>query len=176
MASLFYKWLIGFSILFADTGLDSKTHLFPATHPFFISVTEMNHNSAEQNLEVSCKIFTDDFETVLSKAYKSKVDLISPANKEKSDKFIADYINRHLIIKLDGRPVKLEFVGFEREEEAVWSYFQVQKTQIPKRIEVTNNILYDAFDTQINIMHVSVGGTRRSSKVVYPQAVALFEF
>jgi hypothetical protein len=35
------------------------TQLF--SHPFFISVTEINHNSGDKNLEISCKIFTDDF-------------------------------------------------------------------------------------------------------------------
>jgi hypothetical protein len=38
-------------------------------------VTEINHNAADQTLEISCKLFTDDFEKVLSKNYKVKADL-----------------------------------------------------------------------------------------------------
>jgi Domain of unknown function (DUF6702) len=37
------------------------------THPLYISVTEINHNAKDRILEVSCKIFTNDLETVLEK-------------------------------------------------------------------------------------------------------------
>ncbi len=70
MASSLFKWLGG-TIL----GL---LLLSASPHPLYISVTEINHNAKDKILEVSCKIFTNDFETVLEKIAKTKVDL-SPA-------------------------------------------------------------------------------------------------
>ena len=145
-------------------------------HPFYVSTTEINHNAADKNLEISCRIFTDDFETTLTKAYQSKIDLFKPKDTAALDKYIFDYIKKHLVIKLDGKPVVFEYVGHEREEESVWSYLQVPNTVAPKKIEISNNILYDAFDQQINIMHVSVGGKRKSMKLNYPETIGKFEF
>ena len=175
MVSLLYKWFIPFLFLFSKAP-DIKVVKESPVHPFYVSVTEINHNSTDKNLEISCKIFTDDFESSLTKVYQSKVDLVNPNNKGKADKMIDDYISKHLQLKLDGKPVKFEFVGFEREEESVWSYFQVQNSEPPKKIEIINNLLYESFDTQINIIHVSVGGNRKSTRLVFPVTGAKFEF
>ena len=32
-----------------------------ALHPYYISVVEINHNPTDKTLEISCKIFTNDF-------------------------------------------------------------------------------------------------------------------
>lgn len=181
MPILLFKWFtaLGFTpllFLFVVPETVSTPQAAVSFHPFYVSVTEINHNSSDKNLEISCKIFTDDFESTLSKAYQSKVDLIDTTSKGKSDKLIEDYIVKHLHVKLDGKPAKLEFVGYEREEESVWSYFQVQNSEAPKKIEIINNLLYESFDTQINIMHVSVGGNRKSTKLVFPATGAKFEF
>lgn len=170
MALLFYKWLTIFT-LFNSKPLPAADY-----HPFYVSVTEINHNAADKNLEISCKIFTDDFETVLAKNYNTRVDLWHPKNKEQTDKLITDYIRKHLVIKLDGKPINLEYVGFERENEAVWSYLQVTNVGAPKKVEIMNNILYDTYNEEINIMHVSVGGNRKSTKLNYPDVSASFEF
>ena len=175
MVTLLYKWLFAGVLLITVPGFRDV----PAgadRHPFYVSTTEVNHNAGDKNLEISCRIFTDDFETTLTKAYQSKVDLFKPKDTAALDKLIFDYIKKHLVIKLDGKPVAFEFVGHEREEESVWSYLQVPNTPAPKKIEISNNILYDAFDQQINIMHVSVSGHRKSAKLNYPETVAKFEF
>jgi hypothetical protein len=81
-----------------------------------------------------------------------------------------------LLIKLDGKPVVLEFVGFERENEAVWSYLQVSNTTAPKKMDILNDLLYESFDQQINLVHVSVGNNRKSSKLNYPDTQISFQF
>ena len=43
-------------------------------------------------------------------------------------------------------------------------------------IEITNNIMYDQFDDQVNIMHVIVGGKRKSNKLSYPDKSVSFSF
>lgn len=176
MAIVLYKWLF-LACLFSPQIQGSLPFVKEsAIHPFYVSVTEVNHNAIDKNLEISCKVFTDDFESTLSKNYNTKVDLFQPKDKALVEKLISDYIKKHLVIKLNGKPVALEFVGFEREEEAIWSYFQVSNTPAPAKIEIMNNMLYDAFDKQINLMHVSVGGHRKSTKLNYPDVNAKFEF
>ena len=175
MAVVLFKWCFIFLMTgMGYAGRENRKSSF--NHPFFVSVTEINHNAGDKNLEISCKIFTDDFETALTKSTGSKIDLFNPRDKQLAEKQIAAYIKKHLIIKLDSKPVNLEFVGFERENEALWSYLQVANTSAPKKVEINNDLLYDAFDQQINLMHISVGGNRKSAKLNYPDASASFQF
>ena len=157
-------------------------------HPFHVSVVEVNHNATDKTLEISCKIFTDDFEKVLTQnypltesrgqdaAHKTKVDLINPSNKAAMDTLVKKYITSHLSLSADGKPVKLLYIGFERENEAVYSYVQVDNISSVKKIDITNKLMYDLFTDQANIMHVIVEGKRKSKKLDYPETIAKFEF
>ena len=146
------------------------------THPLYISVTEINHNTKDKILEVSCKIFTNDFEAVLEKMSGGRVDLSAAAAKAASDKLIDAYVEKHLRLKVDGKPVVLHFVGSEQENDGTWSYFQVNDVPAVKRVDAVDELLYDSFNQQINIMHVTVGGQRKSFRLDYPEAAAAFEF
>ena len=146
------------------------------THPLYITVTEIKHNTKDRILEVSCKIFTNDFEAVLEKMSGSRVDLSAAATRAASDKLIDTYVGKHLRLKVDGKPVVLHFVGSEQENDGTWSYFQVNDVPAVKRIDAVDELLYDSFTQQINIMHVTVGGQRKSFRLDYPEAAAAFEF
>jgi len=176
MVILLYKWLFLASAFLGD-GHVATLPDSPARHPLFVSVTEMNYNATDKNVEISCKLFIDDFEKTLSNIYHTKVDLTTPANKSEADKMVAAYIKSHLQLKLDNKTVTLEFVGFEKENDAVWSYFEVNNTTTaPKKIDVVNSILYESYDKQMNLMHVSVGGNRKSTRLNYPDKEATFQF
>jgi hypothetical protein len=173
MAASLFKWLTGPILgLFVTLPLLSASEV----HPLYISVTEINHNAKDKILEVSCKIFTNDLETVLEKMTGAKVDISAPKDKVASDKLIAGYVERHLRLKVDGKPVQLHFVGSENEEDGTWSYFQVNDVPTVKRIDAGNDLLYDSFAQQINIMHVTVGGQRQSTRLDCPAANATFQY
>lgn len=148
----------------------------PAPHPFHVSVIEINHNAADKTLEISCKIFTDDFEKVLAKNYKAKTDLINPPDKAAMDTLVKKYILSHLSIKADGKPVSFHYLGFENETEAVYSYIEVVNIATVKKIEISTNIMHDMFDDQVNIIHTTVGGKRLSNKLDYPNREMSFTY
>jgi hypothetical protein len=146
-------------------------------HPVYISVTEINHNAADKNLEIACKIFTDDFEIVLAKAFNTKVDLFHPKDSILTEKQIGSYIARHLALKLDGKPVTLKIIGYEREQDALWSYFEVNNVPAPpKQVSIMNNLLYENFPQQINLLHVTIGGKRKSTKLDNPDENVIFNW
>ena len=145
-------------------------------HPLYISVTEINHNAKDKTLEVSCKMFTNDFETTLEKSAHVKVDLSEPKDKKLTDKLIADYVSKHLQLKVDGKTVVLHYIGNEKEADGTWSYFQVNDVPTVRKIDIMNNLLYDSFVQEINIMHVSVGGEKKSTRLNYPDVNAVIEF
>ena len=54
-------------------------------HPYYMSVTEFVYNPAEKEVQVSCKIFTDDLEETLRLALKRKVDLLNTSAKKENE-------------------------------------------------------------------------------------------
>jgi hypothetical protein len=171
MAASVYKWSLIPLLVVAFTSFSPA-----ALHPFHVSVVEIEHNSLAKTLEISCKIFTDDFETVLAKNYKVKVDLINPPDKAAMDTLVKKYILSHLSIKANGKPVVINYVGFENESEAAYGYIEVENISSVSKLEITNTILFDKFDDQMNIMHVKAGGGRKSTKLNYPDKDAVFIF
>jgi hypothetical protein len=169
MLSLFLKYLFIPVLLFAP--VKSKNG-----HPIFMSVTEIEHNAKEKSLEVSSKIYTDDFEKILRTNYKVKIDLINKTKAADMDKYVNDYIQKHLKLTADGKLQTLKYIGYEKIEDAINIYLEAEKIETVKKIELVNNILYDYKTTQISLMHVSVGGNRQSKKLVNPETNASFVF
>ncbi|MFN0081738.1 MAG: DUF6702 family protein [Ferruginibacter sp.] len=169
MGKLLFKWFIVVTV-FSSFGF-AKTH-----HPIFVSVTEIEHNAKDKSLEISCKIFTDDFEKSLRNIYKTHIDLLDAKSKPLMDKFVGDYVQKHLKIKVDGKPVNLRYVGYENIEEAIYSYYQVDNITAVKKVEIADDILYEYKKEQFNLVHVTVGGKRQSTKLNYPERIATMEF
>lgn len=174
MALLLYKWLLLVSLPFSFA--TKATTNEKAFHPFYVSVVEIHHNSPEKALEVSCRIFIDDMENVLKQNYKTAVDLSSAKQQAQNDKLVADYIAKHLALNADGKALSLAYVGYEKDSESVFCYFEVPGVTTVKNLKLTNSILQDLTSDQINIMHVTVGGTRKSYKLDYPKKEASFTF
>lgn len=166
MESILFKWLIFFSLTAFST----------FHHPVFVSVTEINYNATSKTLEISCKIFTDDFEQILRQQNKTTIDLLNPAFKNLMNPLVNNYIQKHLKIAVDNKKCTLQFLGFEQQEEGIISYYQVNDIVSVKKISVTDNILYDAKPQQMQIIHVMVKGERKSSRLNNPEETAGFEF
>jgi len=145
-------------------------------HPLHVSTTEVSFNAKEKSLEVSCRIFTDDFESILVKLYKQKTDLSEPTMKAKMDEIVKKYLISHLQIKVNGKPMALKYIGFEIDHEATNIYLEVDKVSSVKTAEVTSTILYDQFDDQMSIVHLVNGKLRKSSKILFPDKTFMANF
>ncbi|SFE14507.1 hypothetical protein SAMN05518672_104648 [Chitinophaga sp. CF118] len=162
MGILLYKWLfVAWTIW----------------HPFYVSVTEIRHNATSNEVQVSCRIFADDLENVLKKQNKQPVDIIHPSNRTQTDSLISGYINKHLVIRIDGKVVKLNYLGYKIEEEAAWCFLEAENIKTFKQIHVKNDILYTEHANQINMIHViSQDDVRKSTKLDNPKADADIQF
>ena len=139
-------------------------------HPIYVSVTEIQHNAKDKALEISCKIFTGDFENILKSKTTSKINLLQPADKKLMESLVNQYIQKHLKIKVDGKLKTMEFLGYEQNEDAIQSYFEIDDVATLKKIDIQDDILYEYKSEQISIIHVVVNGNRKSTKLVNPES------
>ena len=168
MASILYKWFLAASLfVFCSSG---------EMHPIYVSVIEIEHNAKDKTLEISCKIFTDDFEKTLRQVYKTHFDLLKPADKEAMNKLVNGYVQKHLQINVDGKDVQLKFLGYEQVEEGIYSYYQADNINTVKNITVTDDILYEYKDQQMSLIHVTVNAVRKSTKLNNPDTKASLGF
>ena len=79
-------------------------------HPFYVSVIDINHNTKENAVEISIRIFTPDLEQTLQKYSTTKIDIANPKDKVVLDKQISSYINQKLQIKINGQPAFINYI------------------------------------------------------------------
>lgn len=168
MAGILYKWFFGLSVCLFFSGA--------AMHPIYVSVAEIDYNSKAKSLEVSCKLFTDDFEKTLRSVYKTNVDLINPTNRPAMDKLVNDYVQKHFTVTLDGKLVTLKYLGYEEIEEGIYSYYEAAGISQPKNFQIFNDLLYANHDQQMGLMHVTVNGSRKSTRLNNPDTRATVSF
>lgn len=88
-------------------------YLLTFLHPFFVSVTEVNHNQKTKSLEISTKIFFNDLEAALEKQHKIQLDILKPGGKSRIDLLLNEYLQKHLQLQVNGKLVKLKYLGYE---------------------------------------------------------------
>ncbi|QNA43520.1 DUF6702 family protein [Lacibacter sediminis] len=139
-----------------------------SAHPYYMSVTEFEYKPAEKEVQVACKIFTDDLEEALKKEYKRKVDIMNISTKKENEQLLNRYLQQHLRLQLDGKAAALQMIGFEQEGEAVWIYLVTSNTTAFKSAVVFNDLLYSYREDQLNIIHFKNKGERKSHRFTFP--------
>lgn len=149
---------------------------FKGSHPFYLSVTDLVYKAPEQQLQVSVRVFANDFEKCLRKTTGKPIDLYNASDKAKLDSTIKAYISACLVINCNTRRIALEYLGHEIEEESCYIYMQYSNCTFPQKLNISNKLLYDSFTEQSNIVQVDVAGTKKSGRVSYPNTSIDFEF
>jgi hypothetical protein len=150
--------------------------LFTFLHPFYVSVTDINHNAKTKSLEISSKIFFDDLESDIEKENNLRIDILKSQNKELINDLIAKYLKKHIQIKVNGKISPLKYIGYEIQEEAIWCYLEASNISKVSTIEIDNHVLYNLHKEQINMLNVTVNGKRQSIKLDNPVSKAVMKF
>ena len=134
-------------------------------HPFHISVTEIEFDDEVNSVEIAQKIFIDDLGNAISTKEGSSVDLFQVEENEKTAALVRSYVESNFKVVVNGKPTVYEFLGVAHEDDVVWCFMEVPKTKKLKSIKVTNTLLTEVFDDQVNLIHIKVNGKTRSMKL-----------
>lgn len=137
-------------------------------HPIHVSTAIIEYNKQDHKWEITCTIFTDDFEAALTKQNHGKIDLNSAAMHTAMDALVKSYLQQNLQIKTDGKATLLNYLGFEINKESADVYLESEVVGTVKKVVVNDSLLQNQFDDQINIVHITVNGNRKSEKLDYP--------
>ena len=138
-------------------------------HPYHVGSVEFVFNNKSKTFEITGKFFTDDLENAINKKYGSSLFFSNPKDHAKFNEYLKKYSEEYLKLKADHQFVKINYLGFEEDQEAVRIYLESEPVKIPKKVETSVSMLYNLFDDQMNIVHVIVGGQRQSHNLTYPE-------
>lgn len=145
--------------------------LMGLSHPFYVSVTEVEYKSASKEIGIVCKVFPDDMEETLRLFTQKKFDISKQDDKEINASLEA-YFKKHLTIKVNGKPTNSMFLGYENIKESTYIYFNVPNISNVKSIELNSDLMYEYHAGQTNIVHLSIDNKRESFKLSAPETQA----
>lgn len=126
-------------------------------HPFHVSVTDIKFKKDKKVLEITSRIFVDDFEKAIQKEKSLKnFDIVETKDSSQTKTWIKEYIMKSFKLSINSRPLDIQYVGFEFGEEydVIWCYLEVQKIRKVRELTVVNTIFTDLYDDQENIVHL----------------------
>lgn len=135
---------------------------FSAFHKFYVSVTEIEYNTKAKSLQIISRVFTDDFENLLKKRYDKDLRLEAGNETPEVASYIKKYLDQKLQIRVDNKPVQINYLGKEYENDVILLYIEVTEIQDFKEISVKNEVLVDLFREQKNLVHVEHRGETKS--------------
>lgn len=147
-----------------------------ATHPFYISVCQVDHNPDTGALEMSFRIFMDDLELALETMGTERLHLGTEREAEKADLYIDRYLARHVVIEINGSRVNIAFLGKEVDPDAIWCYLEVENIPVLETITMTNTLLLETFEDQVNLVHVNANGQKKSLVFSQQQVTQTLDF
>jgi hypothetical protein len=134
----------------------------PALHAYHSTITELRYNAAKKQLELSVKVFTDDFEKALSKGQPKPVSLTEAGPRPLAT---ADaYFQRTLQVSTPaGVRLPLQLLGMQAENDGYWFYCKVPLPGPMAGVKLRQAVLLDAFPDQMNIVNIEANGKKQSA-------------
>lgn len=137
---------------------------FAIAHKFYVSVTNINYAEDEDAMQITTRIFIDDFEDVLKKRYGIKADLATENEAKIADEFIEKYLNTKFIVRMNGVQAPYMFLGKKYDNDVMVCYLEIPKVGFErlKTFEIQNEVLTDLFEEQKNVVHIKWLGNKKS--------------
>ncbi len=137
-------------------------------HPVHVSVTTIEINTDSSEVMVQVKLFTDDFQRLVSSMYETELKLGTKEEHSEANSYMFGYLNNKLFIELNNKPLELYFFDRKMNEESIWIIMK-GKVEKPKKgkyllrsAAVENSILLDLYDDQSNLVIFNQGnGTEK---------------
>lgn len=124
-------------------------------HTFHTSLTRMDYNAKEKNIEISIQLFSHDLVSVLEKQNKTNIDL---ENTKDVDNLILKYLETNFVLKnKSGDVKKLNWVGKEVTVDTVYVYVETASDVDLSGFTMQNTIFFESFPQQTNLVLAKYG-------------------
>lgn len=131
-------------------------------HKFYVSVSQVDFNQEKKRLEITNRIFIDDFSASLNASISNKIELEDMKINAESVKILENYINKNLQFTLNKKIKELQIKSFEIEGDVFVIYSIIANISNIQTIEIENKLLFDLVPSQQHIVHLNINNTKKS--------------
>lgn len=149
---------------------------FTTAHKYYVSVTQIEYVKEKKSVQIISRIFIDDFEKLLRERYDPNVTLSSENEPAKVDFYIEKYLAEKFQIKINGSKVTVNFIGKEYEADIVYCYLEIENVSSISSFEVTNQVLFDLYSEQQNIVRTNINDKNKSFILIKENDKGLLNF
>ena len=128
-------------------------------HEFHVSITEIEYVEEKQEVQIISRIFIDDLETMLRKRLNDNIILDYGRDETAIDNYLTQYVKDKLIVRVDNKVQEIGFLGKEYKSESVHIYALIKDATPFTTISVTNEMLFESFDDQQNIIKLKTASS-----------------
>jgi hypothetical protein len=127
-------------------------------HRFHTSLTRIDYNAEDKNIEITIQLFTHDLEKVLERISKQRIDFEKSAE---TDKLIEKYLEEHFVLQNQkGEKLKLRWVGKESDVDTTLVYMEFQTADNIEGFMLRNTIFFESFRDQTNLITARFDGKK----------------
>ncbi|TXC77140.1 DUF6702 family protein [Luteibaculum oceani] len=131
------------------------------SHPFHVSVSLLDADFQNKRIKCTHKIFVDDLEKGLALAFNKSIKLTKKTiTSEDTQKHLESYLQSNFKIRFKDEMLP-QWVGCEIENDLIWVYVAYEaKEKWVETLEVKNNLLFNTYSDQLNIVHFEYSGEK----------------
>lgn len=149
---------------------------FSSMHKYYISVTQINYIKEKESLQITSRLFIDDFENALKSNYDDNIVLAEKDEPIIIDTYIQRYLQDRIKLRINNKPVTFIYIGKEYEGDIVRCYLEVEHVKSIESFSITNSVLFDLQNDQQNIVKTNINSKNKSVILTYDNPNALLKF
>jgi hypothetical protein len=127
-----------------------------------VAVTQMDLMPQKKRIEITSRIFIDDFEKALTKKFKQKPNITTSNELPEAEEWIKQYITEKIKVSINKKPQRIEYLAKEIEGDVIIIYTKIAISKKINTFEIYNSLLTETFQEQQNIVHTNINGNKKS--------------
>ena len=144
------------------------------SHEFHLSITEIEYVAEKQEIQIISRVFIENLEAMLHKRVNENIILDNGVDETAIDEYLERYLKDKLTISVDGQELEIDFLGKKYESESVHLYALISNVDRFDEMNVTNEVLFDAFKEQQNIIKLKTASVAKSYVLIPSKSSYLF--
>jgi len=129
---------------------------FSFVHDYYVSLTQIEYVEDKQSLQIITRVDFEDLEYTLQERYDTSIDLTTLDEKASVAQYIERYINDKLMIRLNGKIIRFNFIGKKYDNDQVVCYLEAENIENINSLTVENTVLFGNFPKQRNVIRLNI--------------------
>lgn len=133
-----------------------------SAHRFYVGIYQVDFVPQKKRLEITTRIFMDDLNDALTKAYKKQTNIGDQKETPEDVTLMKKYLSDKFKIYLNGQLKTMNYLSHEQESNVIICYLTVKEVPKITKMEVENSILIELHDEQQNIIQFNNNGKKQN--------------